>query len=111
VSPHPSTSLRAGFLAQKAREKWGLAGLGPRNLRFRQPEIRRRAKRAILSPQTARAIRAARPDPSADKMRPPQDDRRKNRGAEAPRSEVTEALFHLDRIRKTEKSCPWGEKN
>ena len=29
MRPHPSTSLRAGFLAQRAREKWGtLAGSG-----------------------------------------------------------------------------------
>jgi hypothetical protein len=31
---------------------------------------------------------------------------RKNRGAEAPQSEATEALFHLNRRRRQEKSCP-----
>ena len=38
------------------------------------------------------------------------DDRSKKRGAEAPQSEVTEAMFHINRVRAWGKSCPWNGK-
>jgi len=51
-------------------------------------------------------LRAACPGPSAGKMRPLQDDNPKKRGAEAPQSEATEALFQLNRGLGERKSCP-----